>query len=452
MFRRIPMLTGLLLAVAACSGIDNGATAPDATDLTTSAYRIPSGATIHVSPDRAEIAAGATVKLSTAVNSSNGQTLRGLAPLAVTWVSSDTTIARVSSTGVVLGRSPGSITVRAVSGTQSAESKIIVKVNSTAPISTVDTAAATPPATKVETAASEPATASAAPAATTPATTTPTTTAPTTTPPAPAATTPNPGQASLQSAVTYDDFTRYHSTADLQNAISTNIGGTGSPASALYTDGHNPQLASLDQSVTYNGHATVRYDQPAGSGNTPELWVNFKNGVTLRNFWYRVTVRYSPGWTTKGTLTNSANSYKLFDWGWAGGMNGRGGIVLTNTTQYQAYFYLLNGGSTITAPNDTPFGNVQGEWTDGQWYTYVLNYQQSTPTTATLRVWMAPTGQTPKLVATVNGNSLSSTWPAVNRIEVGENFNQIRVNAQSIWIGEWSVFDGSQYSNPYNVH
>ena len=139
------------------------------------------------------------------------------------------------------------------------------------------------------------------------------------------------------------------------------------------------------------------------------------------------------------------------DWGWSGS-NGRGGIAITNTTQYQVYFYLLVNGSMTTSENDLPFGNVSTEWNDGQWYTYIINFQKSGPTNATVRVWKGVGTQAPQLVATVQGDSYGQVWPAVDRVSIGENFNQMRTSAESVWIGEWSVYDGTQYTNPYNVH
>lgn len=431
MHGRSPMIfTGLLLAAVACSGVETNTTAPDVMDLTASAYRLPAGAILHVSPERASVSIGATTKLSTTVRSSQGRTLTGLAPLAVRWVSSDTNVARVSGTGAVLGLHAGTATIRAIGGDASSQATVTVTDSATAPAAGDSAAPATGSASSANP-------------------TKESTTQPTS-PPTPQQV-GNSGQASLQSALVHDDFTRYQSTADLQSAISTNLGGTGSPATAVYTDGRNPQLASLDRAVTYNGHATMRYDQPAGSQSTPQLTAGFR-GNNLTNFWYKMVVRYQPGWTTIGTLTNSANAYKLMDWGWAGGVSGRGGIAVTNTTQYQIYFYLLSGGSLLTGENDLPFGNVSNEWTSGQWYTYIINYEQTSPANATVRVWKGAQNQTPTLVATVQGVSNGHVWPAVDRVSIGENFNQVRVNGQSLWIGEWSVYDGTKYANPYNVH
>lgn len=438
MHRKTPMLfAGILLATVACSGVDSVGNGIDATDITASAYRLSSGQTLHVSPEYTSVAVGGSVKLSTVVRSSTGQIISASGNLAAKWTSSDTMVARVSNGGVVVGISNGVATITARAADQTSQST--VTVGSGATTTTTTTSPTTTTTTTEPITATAPATTSTTTAPTTSTTSTSTTSSTSTT-----------GTTSLQNAFVYDDFTRYHSTADLQANISTNLGGTGSPATSLYTDGRNPQLAAFDPNVTYNGHPTMRYDQPANSQSTPQLTAGFK-GKTLQSFWYKMVVRYSPGWTTTGSITNSANAYKLMDWGWSGS-NGRGGIAITNTTQYQIYFYLLVNGSMTTSENNVAFGNVSTEWNDGQWYTYIISFQKTGSTGATVRVWKGVGNNTPQLVATVQGDSYGQVWPAVDRVSVGENFNQMRTQAESVWIGEWSVYDGAQYTNPYNVH
>src|SRR6185437_15485530 len=74
-----------------------------------------------------------------------------------------------------------------------------------------------------------------------------------------------------------DDYRSYANTAALLNNISSLHSGTGSPTTAMYNDGPYAGLAVLDTAVTYNGHPTVRYDQPGGVAGTPELWPSFPN-------------------------------------------------------------------------------------------------------------------------------------------------------------------------------
>ena len=57
----------------------------------------------------------------------------------------------------------------------------------------------------------------------------------------------------------------------------------------------------------------------------------------LGTMWFRAKVRFSHGFTTTGTLTNSSNAYKLFGWNYADSY-GSGRLEITNTTQYQLYY------------------------------------------------------------------------------------------------------------------
>ena len=251
-------------------------------------------------------------------------------------------------------------------------------------------------------------------------------------------------------ALVSDDYSQYGSTAAFLANISSNLGGTGNPQTALYNDGVNAQLVTLDNTVTYNGHATAKYTQPAGTASTPELWVNFPGQQTLTSMWFRVKVRFSPGFSTTGTLTNSANAYKLLGWGWKGA-DGRGSIEITNTNQYQLYWDVLSSGSVIAGGDFAVAGNISREWTDGAWYDYVIHYQQTSSTSATAQTWIQKDGDTYNLRATSTGTGAS--LPGIGSVMLGINFNQVRTSSQSqaIWIGEWEVIDGSKYSNPFGI-
>lgn len=262
-----------------------------------------------------------------------------------------------------------------------------------------------------------------------------------------------PGLSGL--ALTSDDFSRYTSTADLLNNISTNSGGTGGSQS-LYGDGANGNLIELDKTVLYNGHPTMKYNQPGGVADTPNLHVMFSPQAHI---WYRVKVRFSPGFTTTGTLTNSANAYKLLSWGWLGGYEGSGRLEITNTTQYQLYEGAKPAqGSTTPASsysntNWVIGGNITTEWTDGGWYDYIIEVDHSQPV-GMIRLWRAKDGQPPIFRGEASEQMQDGTlMPAVSTVSIGLNFNQIRRpdQNQALWWGQWEVVDGTQHPNPFGV-
>lgn len=451
MLRKTPMLfAGVFLATVACSGVDSVGNGIDATDITASAYRLSSGQTLHVSPENATVAVGATVKLSTIVSSSSGQTLSANGNLSAKWMSSDTTIARVSGSGSVVGVRNGVATITATASGQTSAANVTVGTGASTTTTTTPTTSTT--TTQPVTGSSTTSTSTTTPT-TTPTTTTTSTTSTTTAPaPAPAPASSNSTGVGLSGkAFVSDDFRQYSSTTDLFNNISTVAGGGGVWGQALYWDGHNANLATLDQTVLYNGHPTMKYNQPGGSSATPELWVNFANGKTLSTYWFRAKLRFSQGFTTAGTLTNSANAYKLLGFGWSG-YNGRGSLEITNTTEYQLYADADNGTGTSTVPFQMSVaGSISTEWSDNGWYDYIIEYRVLSSTSAVERVWITKDGQTPVLRSTTN--ITGSVMPKVSSTMLGLNFNQVRTASQSqaLWYGQWEVVDGSQYPNPFGL-
>jgi hypothetical protein len=256
-----------------------------------------------------------------------------------------------------------------------------------------------------------------------------------------------PGLSGL--AIVSDDFTRYSSTANLLSYITVNAGGTGAWNNSFYSSGIAANLIQLDSTVLYNGHATMKYNQPGGVGSTPQLWVSFP---ARTHIWYRVKVRFSPGFTTAGTLANTSNAYKLLSWGWSTA-NGSGRIEITNTTQYQLYENVQNGGTLLGGGNFLMAGNISTEWSDGGWYDYIVEVDHSQPV-GVIRLWRAKDGQTPVYMGQEPEQMTDgSSMPLLTNISVGLNFNRIRApnQNQALWWGEWEVVDGTQHPNPFGV-
>ena len=223
----------------------------------------------------------------------------------------------------------------------------------------------------------------------------------------------------------------------------------------MYNDGPNAGLAEIDPTVTYNGHPTVKYNQPGGTNQGPEMWVSFPNGKTITDMWLRASIRFSSGFTTYGITPNSANAYKLLGWAWAG-TNGRGGLGFTNTNDYTFSWGVESlTGVNLGSTEPTGFRTVTTEWTDQAWYDYVIHYQQTSATTTRTSFYLGRNNATPQLVYVMNGTiNPGNTIPPVNRVMLGLNFNSVRpaTENQALWYGQWEVVDGSQYSNPFNLN
>ena len=171
--------------------------------------------------------------------------------------------------------------------------------------------------------------------------------------------------------------------------------------------------------------------------------------------WFRAKVRFSPGFTTTGTLTSSANAYKLLGWGW-NMYDGSGRLEISNTNQYQLYWNVQSksSGAVIGGGVYGIGGNITTEWSDGGWYDYIIEVDYSQGTSGVARIWMAENGGTPVLRATSASTMQGgATLPPINQVMLGMNFNQVRAEnqSQSVWFGQWEVIDGSQYANPYGV-
>src|SRR5256714_170731 len=82
-------------------------------------------ATVSVSPPTASIQQGQTVQLTATLKDANGNTLSGR---TVTWSSSNTSVATVSTSGLVSGVTPGSATITAMSETKTGTAGITVTV------------------------------------------------------------------------------------------------------------------------------------------------------------------------------------------------------------------------------------------------------------------------------------------------------------------------------------
>lgn len=268
-----------------------------------------------------------------------------------------------------------------------------------------------------------------------------------TTPPTP------PTNPSSSTWVVGDSFTQYKTTAAFLANVSSAIGGTGNPGTSVYTDGANASQASIDPTVLYNGHQTLKYTQPGGIANSPELWA--KVSPSSKNIWFRAKIRFSPGFTTTGVTPNSAAAYKLLGMAWDT-YDGSLRLEITNTTQYQLYWgpTAKSSGVALVTVQYGDMKNITTEWTDGQWYDYIIDLDFTKPQ-GVARVWRAKDGQAPVLTGTSATSMLSASnpWPNINQVMLGMNFNQQRAAGQNqaLWYGRWEAIDGIAHPNPYGL-
>lgn len=262
--------------------------------------------------------------------------------------------------------------------------------------------------------------------------------APTPTPSPDPVPTPSPTPTPSGIVLLGDDYTGYANT----NALRANMG-----PGKLYNDPINTTLVDLDTSILYNGHPTARYNQPAGGGQTPQLWASLPYGLT--DMWLRAKIRFQPGWSTVGTKPNTANAYKLMGWGWAG-TDGSSRLEITNTTQY-TFNWSVSGASSGPAVDTTDGPQVKAEWQDGLFYDYVVHYKALDTKHVQQSWWYCKDGAIPQLVKTITGVMTSGNVPLLNRVGLGMNINQNIPKAQYLNWGKWEVIDGAKYPNPYNL-
>ena len=244
---------------------------------------------ITLSPATVTLAVGSTIQLSEVIKSATDLDLTTTYKSQVTFVSNDTTIAKVSSTGLVTGKRAGVATITAKLGTLSGVSKITVS---------------TPPG---------------------------------------AVSSPISSLALLS-----DDFKSYSSTTSFLANVSSNIGGTGNYLTSLYNDGVSAKLAQIDPTVSTTDTRRSSTRSLVGCRPARRSGSTSPNGKVLTKMWFRAKIRFSPGFSTTGVLVppapNSANAYKLLGWGW-NTYDGSGRLEITNTNQYDFYWTPISNGS-----------------------------------------------------------------------------------------------------------
>ncbi|HZI22534.1 MAG TPA: Ig-like domain-containing protein [Gemmatimonadales bacterium] len=130
------LVTGVAAGSATITATSEGKSGSSA--ITVTAVTVPV-ASVTVSPASASVAAGQTVQLTATPKDANGNALTGR---TITWGSGNTSVATVSSSGLVTGVTGGSATITATSEGKSGSSAITVTAV-TVPVATVTVSPAT---------------------------------------------------------------------------------------------------------------------------------------------------------------------------------------------------------------------------------------------------------------------------------------------------------------------
>ena len=207
----------------------------------------------------------------------------------------------------------------------------------------------------------------------------------------------------------------------------------------------------------------ARITQPQSNdqiqGATPRTGVSF---APIDKMWYRWRMKFSPGWTTVGPYPSGhANAYKIAFWHWEG-YDGRGQVNYTNTNGYEIGTGVLNSStgqyiqySETQLPGSQSFGSATTEWSDNEWWEFVVYYEKTGPGTANQHYWrrrLTSSGQIVNNPWVYHGYQMSgSVTPRVSGISLGVNKNKSTPAAQHIYWGPWEVVDGSRFPNPWGM-
>jgi len=209
----------------------------------------------------------------------------------------------------------------------------------------------------------------------------------------------------------------------------------------------------------------VRMTQPKQDPKAPRevprtFYLTQRFTEPLADVWVRFRVRFSPGFDLDGAVPRRANaSYKLFFLTFHGA-DGRTGIEFANRRQY--IYTNLQGG--FQRDYEKSFGthrwggHVTGEFTNGQWYEYIVHREVTGTNVYVNRFY--------RRQLTRNGKVVDLPWnfwgiktvgkpgqvarPA-GGIDLGANKNKSNDKTQYVYWGPWEVVDGATYPNPFHV-
>ena len=220
------------------------------------------------------------------------------------------------------------------------------------------------------------------------------------------------------------------------------------------------QFVEIVPDETFGQVARITFpSNTGGPGSAPRMMTRLP--VPLEKVWFRWRIKFTPGWTTVGPEPRGhANSYKMAFWLWDG-HEGRGQVELSNTRQYILGFGVKKPGRDYLRYQETPlpgsqsFGHVTSEWSDGQWYEFIIYYEKTGPSSARQHWWrrrLTDQGRLADLPFIYHGiEANGDTTPKVRAVELGANKNKNNVETMFLSWGPWEVVDGSKYPDPFNL-
>jgi hypothetical protein len=218
------------------------------------------------------------------------------------------------------------------------------------------------------------------------------------------------------------------------------------------------QYVHLAQDPVFGQVVKVTFQQSTDIGWAPSLDRSFAQ--PLDRMWFRYRVRYAPGWTTVGPLPSGhANAWKQAFWLWDG-YQGRGQIEISNTDEYVPGFGVSSSGSYLRyterpLPGSGTLGRVTTEWTDGQWWEFVVYYEKTGATTARQHWWKRRLTNGGAIAdnpwSYVGLEASGATTPRVRGITLGANKNKSNPTTMHLYWGPWEVVDGARHPNPWGM-
>jgi hypothetical protein len=226
-------------------------------------------------------------------------------------------------------------------------------------------------------------------------------------------------------------------------------------------------LVSLDQSVLYDGHQTLRLSFPPSVTSYPKL-LQFL-GVSYPDLWIRRVWRYSPGFTSVGDGTTwngatwipSAAAYKAGPFFSEANGGSRAGLELVQGLSggvYGTEVQLGHHWNNVADSDQFGRGHTHGAFmASGAWIDSVLHFQidPTEPKRAFVSYWEATAGS-PLVLIYDNIYSLDddANHPLAGSVQWALNYNQRRRADQTdlaVWYAMLEVVDGSVHANPYGL-
>jgi hypothetical protein len=108
-----------------------------------------------------------------------------------------------------------------------------------------------------------------------------------------------------------------------------------------------------------------------------------------------------------------------------------------------------------TRPGSQDFGHVTGEWTDGQWYEFVIYYEKRRERVARQHWWrrkLTEHGVLVDLPFVYTGIEFGDKpAPRVRAVELGANKNKNNPTTMYLYWGPWEAVDGSRFADPFGM-